>query len=121
MRELHEACAFFLASLEPSGGQPAGGAMAVTVEAALHPLQLACASGQAKIQELALGCLHKLVAHAWLHGESAEGGLLAEDDVVRNVRCHAMRVDRCVLLVSELCVGLCAFGCVRVATDGLVW
>lgn len=44
--------------------------------------------------ELALGCLHKLVAHAWLHGESTAAGTmdilsahgsLDDDDTVANV------------------------------------
>lgn len=40
----------------------------------LVPMQLACNSSMAKIVDLALGCLHKLVAHAWLHGESTPSG-----------------------------------------------
>lgn len=44
--------------------------------------------------ELALACLHKLVAHAWLHGESTAAGTmdilsahgsLDDDDTVANV------------------------------------
>jgi hypothetical protein len=47
-----------------------------------------------KVAELALGCLHKLVAHAWLHGESTAAGTmdilsahgsLDDDDTVANV------------------------------------
>jgi hypothetical protein len=47
-----------------------------------------------KVVELALGCLHKLVAHAWLHGESTAAGTmdilsahgsLDDDDTVANV------------------------------------
>ena len=56
--------------------------------AVLQPLQLACASNSPKIMELALGCLHKLVAHAWLQGESSaspEGLLLDDTDVVVQV------------------------------------
>lgn len=46
-----------------------------------------------KVVELALGCLHKLVAHAWLHGESTAAGTmdilsahgsLDDDDTVAN-------------------------------------
>jgi hypothetical protein len=46
------------------------------------------------VVELALGCLHKLVAHAWLHGESTASGTmdilsahgsLDDDDTVANV------------------------------------
>jgi hypothetical protein len=37
-----------------------------TMREVLGPLQLACHSTMAKIVDLALGCLHKLVAHAWL-------------------------------------------------------
>lgn len=37
----------------------------------LGPLQLACASTMAKVVDLALGCLHKLVAHAWLQVRAA--------------------------------------------------
>jgi hypothetical protein len=47
-----------------------------------------------KVVELALACLHKLVAHAWLHGESTAAGTmdilsahgsLDDDDTVANV------------------------------------
>jgi hypothetical protein len=87
IRELKDACGAFLATLEQheAGASPAGGPpLAIAV---LHPLQLACGSGNAKIMELALGALHKLVAHAWLQGESstAEELMPDETDVVSRV------------------------------------
>ncbi len=48
--------------------------------AVLHPLQLACSSNNIKCVELALGALHKLVAHAWLQGESSAAEELILDD-----------------------------------------
>lgn len=47
-----------------------------TLKEVLYPLQLACSSNMVKVVELALGCLHKLVAHAWLHGESTASGTM---------------------------------------------
>eukprot|EP00198_Chlamydomonas_reinhardtii_P013970 XP_001703307.1 SEC7/BIG-like ARF-GEF [Chlamydomonas reinhardtii] len=54
------------------------GSLAVAV---LEPLYLAAASPNPKILEAALGCLHKLVAHAWLQGESSSGGQASDADV----------------------------------------
>lgn len=71
-KELREACQQFLSQLEQAQGI-GGAAASSTVVKALHPLQLACGSNAPKIMELALGCLHKLVAHAWLQGESLDG------------------------------------------------
>jgi brefeldin A-inhibited guanine nucleotide-exchange protein len=68
VREIREACQAFLNRLEQSGAGDEA------LREVLYPLQLACASNMVKVVELALGCLHKLVAHAWLHGESGAGG-----------------------------------------------
>ena len=55
---------------------------------------MSCLSALQKVVELALGCLHKLVAHAWLQGESTAAGTmdilsahgsLDDDDTVANV------------------------------------
>lgn len=68
VKEIREACQAFLNRLEQSGaGDDA-------LREVLYPLQLACASNMTKVVELALSCLHKLVAHAWLHGESGASG-----------------------------------------------
>ncbi len=72
-KELRDACAQFQAMLEQHQAGAAvvdGSSLAVAV---LVPLQLACSSNSVKIVELALGALHKLVAHAWLQGESSAG------------------------------------------------
>lgn len=70
VKEIREACQAFLNRLEQSGaGDDA-------LREVLYPLQLACASNMTKVVELALGCLHKLVAHAWLHGESGASGTM---------------------------------------------
>jgi hypothetical protein len=68
VKEIREACQAFLNRLEQSGAGDEA------LREVLYPLQLACASNMVKVVELALGCLHKLVAHAWLHGESGAGG-----------------------------------------------
>jgi brefeldin A-inhibited guanine nucleotide-exchange protein len=70
VKEIREACQAFLNRLDQSGaGDDA-------LREVLYPLQLACASNMTKVVELALGCLHKLVAHAWLHGESGPSGTM---------------------------------------------
>jgi hypothetical protein len=78
-RELRESCQQFLSSHEDITPEaPLSLGLAV-----LPPLQLACASSNQKVLDAALGCLHKLVAHAWLQGESSasgEGDGLIEDD-----------------------------------------
>jgi hypothetical protein len=74
VKEVREACQAFLNNLEQQGYSQA------VVHSVLHPLQLACACKSAKVNELALGCLHKLVAHAWLAGESNPLGALLEDE-----------------------------------------
>lgn len=53
----------------------------------LQVLSLASTNSNPKVVELALGCLHKLVAHAWLHGESSmfEGLMDDGSDVVAQV------------------------------------
>ncbi len=83
-RELREACQHFLASQDVGSAAEAAPAAPNTLGlAVLPPLQLACASSNARVVEAALGCLHKLVAHAWLQGESnasGEGDGLIEDD-----------------------------------------
>ena len=40
----------------------------------LDPLRLACASGDARVLAPALGCLHKLVSHAYVQAESSPAG-----------------------------------------------
>jgi hypothetical protein len=88
VKEIREACQTFLNTLDQAG------CTEETLKQVLYPLQLACSSGMQKVVELALGCLHKLVAHAWLHGESAASGAidiltahgsLDDDDTVANV------------------------------------
>jgi hypothetical protein len=68
VKEIREACQAFLNRLEQAGAGDEA------LREVLYPLQLACASNMTKVVELALGCLHKLVAHAWLHGESGASG-----------------------------------------------
>ena len=94
--ELKAACTQFLTSLDEHtrGISKFEGSIAVAV---LQPLALACASSNPKVVEQALGCLHKLVAHAWLHGESsASEGLLAEEsDTVSQVIKLVIRIGAC--------------------------
>lgn len=68
VKEIREACQAFLNRLEETG------CTEETLKEVLYPLQLACCSNMQRVVELALGCLHKLVAHAWLHGESTSSG-----------------------------------------------
>jgi hypothetical protein len=68
VKEIRETCQAFLNRLEQTG------CTEETVREVLKPLELACCSNMQKVVELALGCLHKLVAHAWLHGESTPSG-----------------------------------------------
>ena len=70
VKEIREACQAFLNKLEQTG------CTEETVKEVLKPLELACSSNMQKVVELALGCLHKLVAHAWLHGESTPSGTM---------------------------------------------
>lgn len=88
VKEIREACQNFLNILDQNG------CTEETLKQVLYPLQLACSSSTTKVVELALGCLHKLVAHAWLHGESTPSGTmdmlsahgsLDDDDTVANV------------------------------------
>ncbi|WIA18888.1 hypothetical protein OEZ85_003561 [Tetradesmus obliquus] len=88
VKEIREACQGFLNTLDQNG------CTEETLKEVLYPLQLACSSNMVKVVELALGCLHKLVAHAWLHGESTASGTmdmlsahgsLDDDDTVANV------------------------------------
>ncbi|KAF6256772.1 hypothetical protein COO60DRAFT_1627056 [Scenedesmus sp. NREL 46B-D3] len=88
VKEIREACQGFLNTLDQNG------CTEETLKEVLYPLQLACSSNMVKVVELALGCLHKLVAHAWLHGESTMSGTmdmlsahgsLDDDDTVANV------------------------------------
>lgn len=88
VKDIREACQNFLNTLDQNG------CTEDTLKQVLYPLQLACASSTQKVVELALGCLHKLVAHAWLHGESTASGTmdmlsahgsLDDDDTVANV------------------------------------
>lgn len=83
-RELRDACQNVLNLLaeHEQGLGHYGGSLAVAV---LEPLYLACASNNPKVVEAALGCLHKLVAHAWLQGESSSGGQADRADVVSTV------------------------------------
>lgn len=64
-KELRDACQVFLDTLASHEHDTSSydGSLAVAV---LEPLFMACDSGNPKIIEAALGCLHKLVAHAWL-------------------------------------------------------
>ncbi|KAK9786163.1 hypothetical protein WJX73_000537, partial [Symbiochloris irregularis] len=55
-----------------------------TSNAVLEPLRLACLSELPKLMEPALNCLHKLVAHAYLQGESTSSGRLNDDTIVAN-------------------------------------
>ncbi|KAG1671977.1 hypothetical protein FOA52_013349 [Chlamydomonas sp. UWO 241] len=84
--ELRAACTSFLQTLEQhEAGVPFEGSLSVLV---LQPLALACATTSSpKVAELALGCLHKLVSHAWLYGESSLFESLMDDgsDVVTQV------------------------------------
>ncbi|KAF8064597.1 BIG3 [Scenedesmus sp. PABB004] len=88
VKDIREACQAFLNTLDRQG------CTEETLKQVLYPLQLACSCSTVKVAELALGCLHKLVAHAWLHGESTPGGTmdmlsahgsLDDDDTVANV------------------------------------
>ena len=49
-----------------------------------------------QVVELALGCVHKLVSHAWLHGESSvfEGLMDDGSDVVSQVHWKEGQVIR---------------------------
>lgn len=83
--ELRATCSSFLATLEQhEAGVAFDGSLAVLV---LQTLSMACASSNPKVVELALGCLHKLVSHAWLYGESSLFESLIDDgsDVVTQV------------------------------------
>lgn len=93
-KDLRESCQNFLNVLEQheSGAQPYEGSLA---HAVLQPLLMACSvTSNVKIVELALGALHKLVAYAWLQGESStsEELLGEETDTVAKV---IKRVIKC--------------------------
>lgn len=79
-KELRDACISFLTTLEQQG------CTEETLNKILHPLQLASASSNPKVVDLALGCLHKLVAHAWIHGESSSHSLEVDDKVAQVIR-----------------------------------
>ena len=53
-----------------------------------HPIGSDFRCGIMQVVELALGCVHKLVSHAWLHGESSvfEGLMDDGSDVVSQVQ-----------------------------------
>ncbi|KAK9904753.1 hypothetical protein WJX75_001787 [Coccomyxa subellipsoidea] len=51
----------------------------------LEPLQMACSMDVPRIAEPALSCLHKLVAHAYLHAESSPAGRLDDGSIVAQV------------------------------------
>ncbi|GFR41198.1 hypothetical protein Agub_g1868, partial [Astrephomene gubernaculifera] len=83
-KELREQCQNVLNLLHDheQGHLQYAGSLAVAV---LDPLYLACANANPRILDAALGCLHKLVAHAWLQGESSSGGQPSDADVVSRV------------------------------------
>ncbi|GLC63685.1 hypothetical protein PLESTF_000063200, partial [Pleodorina starrii] len=83
-KELRELCQNVLNLLHDheQGHLQYEGSLAVAV---LEPLYLACASSNPKVLDAALGCLHKLVAHAWLQGESSSSGQASDADVVSRV------------------------------------
>ncbi|KAG2495708.1 hypothetical protein HYH03_006308 [Edaphochlamys debaryana] len=83
-KDLRDACQTVLNLLtdHEQGHLQYDGSLAVAV---LDPLYLACASTNPKVLEAALGCLHKLVAHAWLQGESSSSGAASDADVVSRV------------------------------------
>ena len=84
--QLKDACQGVLTTLEQyeTGSQSCDGNLALAV---LTPIQLACGSSNVKVVELALGAIHKLVAHAWLQGESStsEDLIADESDVVTRI------------------------------------
>uniref|UniRef100_A0A061RZZ7 Brefeldin a-inhibited guanine nucleotide-exchange protein 2 n=1 Tax=Tetraselmis sp. GSL018 TaxID=582737 RepID=A0A061RZZ7_9CHLO len=87
-KRLREACERFLASVNqaeaggPVFSPPLSGAARDQV---LAPLRLACNSEVTRIVEPALSCLHKLVGHAYLQGESSPSGRLDEANLVSKI------------------------------------
>lgn len=54
-------------------------------EQVMAPLRMACSGDNPKVTEPALGCLHKLVGHAYLQGESTAPGKLDDPNLVSRV------------------------------------
>ena len=111
-KELREACNVFLAQLEEyerqgsiASADPHKGISIAS--ASLHPLSIACSSSNNKVVELALGSLHKLVAHAWLQGESQQSEGLLDDrdssDVVLLVIKATVKVGEAASTKDEAC------------------
>ncbi len=78
-KELKDSCQQFLTLLEQheSGAAVYEGNLA---HAVLQTLMIACASTNPKVVQLALGAVHKLIAYAWLQGESSTSEDLIDDD-----------------------------------------
>ena len=113
-KELREACNVFLSQLEEhekrgsiARDTEAHNASISIAAASLHPLSIACASSNNKVVELALGSLHKLVAHAWLQGESQQSEGLLDDrdssDVVQLVIKAVVKVGESASTKDEGC------------------
>eukprot|EP00884_Botryococcus_braunii_P007659 jgi/Botrbrau1/16895/Bobra.0265s0001.1 len=55
------------------------------VDMVLEPLRMACKSEVPRVMEPALACLHKLVAHAYLQGETTSAGRIEDGTIVSQV------------------------------------
>ncbi|KAJ9527457.1 hypothetical protein QJQ45_025726 [Haematococcus lacustris] len=95
-KDIRDACQHLLNLLDQheAGSISVDGSLALAV---LQPLQLACGSSNVKIVELALGALHKLVAHAWLQGESS-----ASEDLIADETDTVTRVIKLVIKCGEI-------------------
>ncbi|CAD7697716.1 unnamed protein product [Ostreobium quekettii] len=99
--EIRASCASFLERLE-KGGEDGGGWTVpfddASAAAVLEPLKLACKCAIPRIVEPALGCVHKLVAYAWVQGESSPTGHMDDGTLVTEI---VAMVIKCSELPSE--------------------
>ncbi|CAD7699205.1 unnamed protein product [Ostreobium quekettii] len=99
--EIRASCVAFLERLEK--GAEEGTSWAVPFDeasaaAVLEPLRLACKCNIPRIVEPALGCVHKLVAYAWIQGESSPSGEMDDGTLVTQI---VAMVVKCSELANE--------------------
>mmetsp|Transcript_13201 Transcript_13201/g.37209 ORF Transcript_13201/g.37209 Transcript_13201/m.37209 type:complete len:2067 (+) Transcript_13201:204-6404(+) len=84
-KKIREACQKFMDSVNRGDGEgpkfvpPLTG---ISRDQVMEPLRLACKSDMPKVMQPALGCIHKLVGHAYLQGESSPAGKLDDPNLV---------------------------------------
>ncbi|KAK9804748.1 hypothetical protein WJX72_003264 [[Myrmecia] bisecta] len=84
-RAVREACKQVLDTLRAEDGHVSTPLDKKLANAVLDPLRLACSLDVARVMEPALGCLHKLVAHAYLQAESTSAGRLDDGSITSQV------------------------------------